>query len=144
MPVDFETKFRESKLDTDDCRPLRSLILENHENFEKLISLIYIFGYSCPEDKEVLHLCDRYMNHPIPGLTAVCMRVAIDYWGHWMDYIHVINNFLDTSIFDVWYDEVLFSASFVKNHDELALPFEIKRKLAALMSDPRAKRLGIV
>lgn len=137
----LEAKFREIGLDQSDCSILLAEI-NFTEDYRKLLSLIYMFGYSFDAHPDILKVCDRYIKAPVPGLTAVCMRVTIDYWGGWQSYIGALKRFLDISIYDEWYDEVVFSASYVNRNQKLPFPIEILERFEELLRHPRASDLG--
>jgi hypothetical protein len=118
MPsIDYEKKFRDSGLVSADEQGLFNKIICSKDAGE-LLSLIYIYGRSFPKKEKIADLCEYYLGHPIPGLTAVCMRVLIEYWGELEGNINIISKYLDTNLYDIWYDEVIFSVSFVGRHLE--------------------------
>jgi hypothetical protein len=112
MLVDIESRFRAGEIGNSDCDALKTIILASTDESE-LESALYIFGRSCRFDPEVLAVCEKYfLEQPAPGLTAVCMRTAFDYWGLWESYRGVLARYLDAKLYDEWYDEVLFACRF--------------------------------
>ena len=144
MPsLGLEEKFRSKGLDPEDEPILRNEIIKNNDNPSKLLSFVYIYGYSFAENSDILDICGFYIRHPIPGLTAICMRVAIDYWRK-EKYFSSLEKYLDRDLLDSeWYDEVIFTIGFISRNSELFDPSIINR-FSVLMSDKRVKSLGIL
>lgn len=143
MPIDFEKKFRSRGLEAADESDLREAILATKDT-SRLLSFLYMYGYSYKEDLEVLKICDTYICNPVPGLTAVCMKVAIDYWGRWKSYAYELAAFLDFSKYDLWYDEVIFSSSYVARNTDIQFPPYVVGRFKDLVSNPdAAKELGL-
>lgn len=110
--ADIESRFRSGSITNSDCDELKAIILSVADE-STLESAIYIYGRSCRFDRDVLEVCRRYLvDQPVPGLTAVCMRTALDYWGLWEQYPDVLNAYLNIDLYDEWYDEVLFACRF--------------------------------
>lgn len=139
MLVDIENRFRSGEIGKADCDALKSIIIGS-EDESKLESAIYIFGRSCELDPEVLAVCKKYfLEQPVPGLTAVCMRTTFDYWGLWRPHQDVLASYLDIDLYDSWYDEVLFACRFcakltVEHATELFAP-----RLTALLDAAHRK-----
>jgi hypothetical protein len=140
MSIDFEKKFRTSELDTSDCLLLLQQIEENNSP-GKLLSLIYIYGRSCKEHPSIVKLCNNYIENPVPGLTAVCMKVLIDYWGYWQDNFQVLERYLDMDVFDEWYDEVIFSVSYISRNRGMPFPESVLNKFMDIKDDPELSEL---
>jgi hypothetical protein len=112
MLAEIEKRFRSGKIRNGDCDLLKKIIATSDDE-SALESAIYIFGRSCNYDPGVLVVCHKYLDEqPIPGLTAVCMRVACDYWNLWEIYKETISRYLDLDLYEEWYDEVLFVCGF--------------------------------
>lgn len=112
MLADIENRFRSGEIGKSDCDALKRIIIGSDDE-SKLESAIYIFGRSCGFDPEVLAVCKKhFLEQPVPGLTAVCMRTTFDYWGLWEPHRDVLARYLDISFYDSWYDEVLFACRF--------------------------------
>jgi hypothetical protein len=81
--TEIEARFREGRIRSSDLQALKTLITKSGDE-SSLESAIYIFGRSCSLDRDVLPVCMLHiLERPEPGLTAVCMRTAFDYWGRW-------------------------------------------------------------
>lgn len=139
----LESKFHSGGLEKKDCAIILAEIRAAHK-YSDMMSLIYMFGYLCDENAEVMQLCDNLICNPVPGLTAVCMRVAIDYWNNWEKYENILKYYLDLSIYEEWYDEVIFTVSFIRRNENLPFSKETIDKLARLIADPRAKDLVVL
>lgn len=141
MPVAIEIRFRAGKIGKSDCDALKSIIVGSDDE-STLESAIYIFGRSCKFDPDVLTVCEKhFLEQPVPGLTAVCMRVACDYWGLWEPYQDTLARYLDIGLYDEWYDEVSFACRFcAKLSDEQATKF-FAPKLTVLLD--AARREGV-
>lgn len=112
MLADIEERFRSGSITKSDCDALKGIIVASDDE-STLESAIYIYGRSCGFDQDVLEICKRYLvAQPVPGLTAVCMRTALDYWGLWEQYPEVLIGYLNIDLYDEWYDEVLFACRF--------------------------------
>jgi hypothetical protein len=141
MLADIERRFRSRGIDGSDCAELKSIILSS-DNESALESAIFIFGRSCPFDVDVLEVCKKYfLEQPVPGLTAVCMRTALDFWGLWKQYPGVLSGYLKVELYGEWYDEVLFASAFCKRLDTERATTAFKHPLRDLFE--AAERLGI-
>jgi hypothetical protein len=81
MLAEIEKRFRSGLITKSDCDALKGIIVTSDDE-STLESAIYIYGRSCSFDEDILKLCKRYLvDQPVPGLTAACMRTALDYWG---------------------------------------------------------------
>jgi hypothetical protein len=69
------------------------------------------------------------------------MKVIVDYWGKWEENISALELYLDMSIFEDWYDEVIFAASYVNRNQDLPLPSAIFRKFRAIKDDPELREV---
>jgi hypothetical protein len=124
-----------------DCDELKAIILSVADE-STLESAIYIYGRSCRLDRDVLEICRRYLvDQPVPGLTAVCMRTALDYWGLWEEYPEVLNAYLNIDLYDEWYDEVLFACRFCSELTADQRTTHFASRLADLLD--AAKKKGI-
>src|SRR5688572_11859486 len=141
MLVDIEKRFRAGKIGKPDCDTLKNIIVGSDDE-STLESAIYIFGRSCKFDPEVLIVCEKhFLEQPVPGLTAVCMRVTCDYWELWETYRDALARYLDIGLYDEWYDEVYFACRFcAKLGDEQATKF-FAPKLTVLLD--AARRDGV-
>lgn len=142
MPVGFVKKFRSVGLDEADEPEVRQAILETRDG-GKLLSYLYIYGYSFNENKEVLKICDYYLGHHVPGLTAVCMRVTIDYWNMVEEYYDILEKFLNADLFEEWYDEIIFAVSFVNRRINIDFPAQILDKFNEAIKNPEINSLEI-
>ena len=111
----LENKFRSVGLGEADRAPLLQLIAEE-EDATTLSSLLYMWGYTFPEESSVRAVCLRHIEIPSPGLTATCLKLVCDYWGQWREYERELSRYLDPAIYDEWYDEVIVAFSFVSRH----------------------------
>lgn len=143
MSVRFEEKFRSKGLDSTDEPEVRRNILET-SNETKLLSYIYIYGRSFPEHAAVLGICDYYMREPIPGLTAVCMRVTIDYWNRYSEYLDILEYYLNISLYEEWYDEIIFAVSFINTRKDLQFSPNIAAKFQSIIKEPEIRSLDIL
>lgn len=141
MSIDYRMKFRlHGPLDKDDEPRIRREIVESRDG-SKLLSLIYIYGRSFGENEKILGVCDNLIRNPVPGLTAVCMKVLIDYWNKWEIYTHTLEHFLDMSIFEDWYDEVIFAVSYVNRNRNLPFPPALLDRFSAIKDHPALREL---
>lgn len=141
MLVEIENRFRTGDIRKSDCDALRSIIIGSKDESE-LESAIYIFGRSCSFDSEVYAVCKRYfLEQPVPGLTAVCMRITFDYWGLWEPHREVLTKFLNISLYSEWYDEVLFACRFCTRLTLERVTGFFRPRLTALLD--AARREGI-
>lgn len=143
MSVDWNEKFESVGLEERDCPGLLDEI-ERTEDEWQLASLLYIYGYSCRPNLAVTTICDRYIKDPVPGITAVCLRVVADYWSMWPNYLREIGSYLDLDRYDEWYDEVIFAFGFVSRNRAHDFPQEWRDKVAYIKNDPRARALGLI
>jgi hypothetical protein len=145
MPtVDFEYKFRNQGLDNKDEVEVRKKILTSQDS-GLLLSYIYIYGRSFPQNVDILNKCNHFIVNQIPGLTAVCMTVLIDYWNKYEAYYDVMYKFLDLNLFDTWYDEIIFTVSFIdRRKEDLLFPKNLLDRFEKTISDPRAESLDIL
>jgi hypothetical protein len=143
MQLNWESKFQNVGLTAEDCPHLLKDIEEAEDDWVRA-SLIYMYGYSCLPNLKIVSICDRYIVSPIPGVTAVCMRVLIDYWGMWQNYVNELEKYLNLDIFDKWYDEVIFAVGYVSRRGDGMLPKTLLSKLTDINNDPRAKKLGLL
>ena len=115
MLTEIEARFREGRINGSDCKDLKTLIISDRGE-SSLESAIYIFGRCCPFDPDVLGICMFHiLQKPEPGLTAVCMRTAFDYWGRWETNKPVLAAYINMNRYDDWYDEVIFATRFCIN-----------------------------
>lgn len=135
MLIDLEQKFRTQGLDESDCASLLCQI-QTTDDYSKLLSLIYIFGRTCRETVAVADICRFYIANPEPGLTAVCLKVLVDYWGKWEENCAALETYLDMAVFEDWYDEVIFAASYVHRNQNLPFPATIFDRFRAIKDDP--------
>jgi hypothetical protein len=104
-----------------------------------------MYGRSFAENEDVLDKCQKFLMNPVPGLTAVCMMVTIDYWNKYGNYYEVMGGFLDIARFDTWYDEIIFTAGFInRNKENIRFPTSLLDKFEKMTSDPRFKELDIL
>lgn len=143
MSVDFEKKFRSKGLDPIDEPEVRRSILQTNDEI-KLLSYIDIYGRSFPEQAQILNLCDYYIKNPVPGLTANCMRVSIDFWNKYSEYYDVLESYLDFSLYEEWYDEIIFVVSFINTRDDIPFPAAVIEKFHLIISEPEIKSLEIL
>jgi hypothetical protein len=144
MSLDLEFKFRTKGLDENDEPQVRSKILES-KDIGQLLSYIYIYGRSFPEHVDIIKKCNHFILNQIPGLTAVCMKVAIDYWNIHEPYYTALDKFLDLDLFDVWYDEIIFTVSFIdRRKEDIPFPKSLLDRFDKTISDPRAGTLDIL
>jgi hypothetical protein len=143
MPGELEKKFRNRGLDPEDEPRLRNEIL-NTKDPAKLLSYIYIYGRSFDEQNQIVRICEHYISKPVPGLTANCMRVVIDYWGRHNQYYHMIEFYLDVDLLDEWYDEIIFSVSFVNRNWTMNMPLGVRKKFEEIIKDPQIVELDIL
>lgn len=143
MSIDWLAKFEQMGIHEADC-PLLFRDIENANDLNAVGVLIYIFGYSCDKDQRILPICDRHIRSPVPGLTAICMRVAIEYWGLLEKYMDVLAKYLDMDLFEEWYDEVIFAAGYVSRLDPTKITPQLADRFQRFTSDPRAKREGLL
>lgn len=100
----------------------KRIILEkiNHSSDQFLLSeLIYEYAYNYKSCDELHDTLEKYATTPVPGLTAVILKVALDIccMGEFENFIL---HYLDYEMMDIWYDEVIFSSSYVmRNIDKL-------------------------
>lgn len=137
---ELKEKFRLSGLTTEDRAPLFRLITTT-EDQEALASLVYIFGRSFPKDDKVAAVCGRFLKDYVPGLTASCMKTLIDFWGLWDSNQSAIAHFLDVDLYELWYDEVIFSANFVSRNRNLPFTRDIVTRYNDLIESPEAKEI---
>lgn len=137
MSIKWEDKFQTSDFTASDCHKLADEIVEAKDDEDRLLSLIYMFGYSCDEDRRVVSICENYIRNPVPGLTAICLKVMCDYWNHADKLVMEIANYLDLDLFESWYDEVIFSESFVRKSSKNEFPSWVMEKYKCLRKDAR-------
>lgn len=94
--------------------------IKTSEDPLELSDLIHTYGYNFPVNEEILSRIDFYITkEPTPGLTAVCLEVAIEMWG--LDqYEKELVKYIDLNEMELWYDEVIFSVSYFLRHPHLA------------------------
>lgn len=137
---DIEERFRSGSITKSDCDVLKGIIVATDDE-STLESAIYVYGRSCSFDRDVLEVCKRYLvDHPVPGLTAVCMRTALDYWNLWEQYPEVLAAYLNIDLYDEWYDEVLFACRFCSKLSAEQTTTAFAPRLTALLD--AAKREG--
>jgi|GEM_PF-3536206 hypothetical protein len=142
MLAGIQKRFMAGEIGKADCDALREIIVSSDDE-STLESAIYIFGRSCGCDARVLDVCRRYfLEQPVPGLTAVCMRTAFDYWGLWESHRDVLARYLDVERYDEWYDEVIFACRFCsKLTAERATEF-FAVKLTAVLDAARRREIS--
>lgn len=121
LPVSPEAKYQLGiPLNASDLFLIKRDIIQSGDT-STLESRIYLFGSSYPKDDEVLESIDHVLfGKGVPGLSAVCLKVATEFWGLADDkYLKLMSAFLDYGLYDDWYDEVIFSAGFAKRHPGL-------------------------
>jgi hypothetical protein len=139
--ADIEERFRSGSITKSDCEALKRIIVASDDE-STLESAIYIYGRSCSFDRDVLEVCKRYLvDQPVPGLTAVCMRTALDDWDLWEQYPEVLTGYLNIDLYDEWYDEVLFACRFCSKLSAEQTTTAFACRLTALLD--AAKREGI-
>lgn len=139
--TEIEERFQSIGITPSDCEFLSRLIVQSDE-YGELMPAIHMFGYSCEMNNEVLKVCDHFMKDEMtPGLTAVCMKISIEHWCLWSQYMDVIEKFVDLSIYEEWYDEVIFAISFVNRNRDIQFTREIEARLQAAVNHPRIKRM---
>jgi len=142
MSVDIERKFKLQGLGQED-EPMLFENIKTTRSGTELLSFIYIYGKSFPENDTISSICDHYIKNPIPGLTAVCMQVMIDFWNHSKKYLDIIEKFLDPDLIEEWYDEIIFSVSYVSNNKSI-LPDKIRNRFDLISRDSTIIELGIL
>lgn len=144
MSIDWDSKFQSVGLTEDDCKGILQTI-ESGQDAHRLSSLLYMYGYSCKPHLTIIRICDKYIKNPVPGLTAVCLKVLADYWSMWNNYNNEIEGYLNIELFDVWYDEVIFSVNFViDNANNFSFPDRWISKAKAIKDDPFLSRQGLI
>ena len=142
MLVDIENRFRAGEIGKSDCDALKSIIVSSDDE-STLESALYIFGRSCRFDPKIMAVCKRYfLEQPVPGLTAVCMRITFDCWGLWEPYQEVLARYLDVELYDEWYDEVLFACRFCSRLTIEQATDSFVPKLTALLDAARREGLS--
>lgn len=113
---EFEGKFRSVGLDPEDRDGLLECIRQE-SNLTHLGSLLYMWGYSFEELPEVRALCIKHIEQPYPALTAICLKLVCNWWGHWREYEQQLSHYLDAELFeDEWYEEVIVAFSFISRN----------------------------
>ena len=144
MQVNWRIRFEQSQIDKQDCPRLLNDIEKAADNEWKFAELVYYYGYTCPQHPKVVALCETYLKKPIPGVTATCLKVLVDYWCLWERYVVALAAYLDSDKYDEWCDEVIFSANWVSRNLDLPLPSALTDRLMVLKTDPRVRALGFL
>jgi hypothetical protein len=131
MLTAIEEKFRAGVIDKVDRAALKQIIIDT-KNESDLESALYIFGRSGPLDPTVLKICIAQIESPKPGLTAVCMRTAFDYWDRWEDHKNILSSYVNIALYAEWYDEVLFASRFCAKLSKSGATNFFDSRLAAL------------
>lgn len=114
MLSDIEKRFRSGEtLSCVDKEELKAIITNSDEVF-KLQSALYLYGMSFKPDPSVVTAAGSFISDKkAPGLTATALKVLADFWGYSDKYLDILESYLHYNLYDdIWYDEVIVSASF--------------------------------
>jgi hypothetical protein len=138
MPVGIENKFRSGwPLNQADRDELERIIVSS-DDISVLESLIYIYCRTFTYSNDIEKVIDRYVfQQPTPGLTAVCLKSATIFWNIKEKYLSAIEGYIDYSLYDDWYDEVVFCANFFRDEQEWSSA-SINSKLDRLVDNATA------
>lgn len=134
MSMNFDKIFQERKLTESECAQLSKAVIDC-DDYQRLLSWVYILGYSCPPNENTVRKLDGLVKHPMPGLTAIAMRVLMDFWGMRQQYLEYLDYFLDPEKFEEWDEEVVFSFNFVDRNLHLEWPSGILEKHREIKAD---------
>ncbi|HEY4070227.1 MAG TPA: hypothetical protein VGM04_01560 [Sphingomicrobium sp.] len=113
--LELEAKYFGDGLGPEDREPLLQHIRAEGDPI-KLAGLLQMWGYWFGEEPELKALCLHHIQRSIPYLTATCLKLLCDHWGDGHDYEDQLARYLDPSIYDDWYDEVIVAYSYVSRH----------------------------
>lgn len=94
--------------------------VETTDNTSLLQSLIYAYGTTWLGSDTVRRVARKFaIATPVPGLTATCLKVLVDYWCENGACVDALKAYLDYALFDEWADEVIFSGVYFSNISSL-------------------------
>ena len=137
---DIERRFRSGEaLSCNDKSELKQIIVAANNDLQ-LQSALYLFGMSFKPDKDVVTATEKFIfDKRVPGLTAVSLKVLADFWGDGEKYLEAMESYLNYDLYDdIWYDEVIVSASFFARNKALQTN-AVREKLEALANEAEAR-----